>query len=84
MDETEEIFYLVAYQKKTGKWRSADEMLGYLVSQATEGVAPVHFINEDNEPEWRDLHEGEEKDIDFDNAQALGGFLRGMNENPPI
>lgn len=76
----EEIYYLVAYEKSSGKWRSADEMLGYLVSQATGGTSPVHFINDDGEPEWRNLSDGLETDTDFDNAQMLGGFLRMMNE----
>jgi len=76
----EEIYYLVAYEKSSGKWRSADEMLGYLVSQATGGTSPVHFINDDGEPEWRNLSDGLETDTDaFSLIGSLDGlvFLRG-------
>jgi len=79
----EEIYYLVAYEKESGKWRSADEMLEYLVVGSTGENSPVHYIDEEEGAKWRPLEDGLEKDLDFDNAQALGGFLRQMNENPP-
>ena len=81
MSEKEEIFYLVSYDKESGLWRSADEMLGHLVRNATDFDGPVHFLNDEGEPEWRQLKGNDEQDIDFDNAQALGGFLRGLNES---
>jgi hypothetical protein len=83
MDNDAEIFYLVGYQKESGKWRSADEMLDYLIISSSGESGPVHYIDEETGATWRPLEEGAEKDIDFDNAQALGSFLRGMNEAPP-
>lgn len=70
----EEIFYMLAYDKQSGKWRSADETLGMLVNEG-----PVRETAEDGTAEWRDLQDGIEKDIDFENTESLGNFLRIMN-----
>jgi hypothetical protein len=74
-----EIYYLVAYDIDTRKWRSADDTLGIL----TENQGPVYVSDEATESgEWGDLTDGIEKDIDFDNTQNLTEFLRGMNSSP--
>jgi len=77
--ENEEIYYLLAYDKKSGKWRSADEMLGYLVVSATGEAGPVHYVSEESGAQWRPLEDGIEKDIDFENTDSLGNFLKIMN-----
>jgi len=82
-EETEEIFYLIGYHKKSGKWRSADELLGFLVHTAVDGDGPVQFVNEDGEIEWRNFADDIERDVDFDNAQEIGAFLRAMNGESP-
>ena len=74
----EEIFYLIAYNKKDKKFRSADETLGALI-QTAGGEGPVRVIKEDDSVEWRDLEDGLEKDIDFDNTTLLGAFFRDVN-----
>jgi hypothetical protein len=79
----EEIYYLIAYEKETGKWRAADEMLDYLIVGSSGEVGPVHYIDDETGATWRPLKEGLEKDLDFDNAQVLGSFLRQINKNPP-
>jgi hypothetical protein len=75
---SEEIFYLVAYDKQEKKWRSADEILGVFVD-ALGGDGPVRVIHEDNSIEWRDIEDGLEKDVDFDNVTTLTEFLRIEN-----
>jgi hypothetical protein len=75
---SEEIFYLVAYDKQEKKWRSADEVLGVFVN-ALGGDGPVRVIHEDNSIEWRDIEDGLEKDVDFDNITTLTEFLRIAN-----
>jgi hypothetical protein len=75
---SEEIFYLVAYDKQEKKWRSADEILGVFVN-ALGGDGPVRVIHEDNSIEWRDIEDGLEKDVDFDNVTTLTEFLRIEN-----
>lgn len=74
----EEIFYLLAYDKSNGKWRSADETLGVMVN-AIEGGGPVRTVQSDDSVVWRDLEDGLEKDIDFENTESLGNFLKIMN-----
>lgn len=74
----EEIYYLVAYNKNKKKFRSADETLGTLI-QSVGGDGPVRVIHEDDSVEWRDLEEGLEKDIDFDNTTLMAAFLRDVN-----
>jgi hypothetical protein len=75
---SEEIFYLVAYDKQEKRWRSADEILGVFVD-ALGGDGPVRVIHEDNSIEWRDIEDGLEKDVDFDNVTTLTEFLRIEN-----
>lgn len=79
--DNEEIFYLVAYDKSSKKWRSADEMLGVFV-QAIGGDGPVCVVHEDDSVQWRDLEDGLEKDVDYDNVQMLTSFIRGANDTP--
>lgn len=74
----EEIFYLVSYSKTEKKWRSADETLGIFVS-ALGGDGPVRVVHEDDSVQWRDIEEGLEKDVDFDNVEVLTEFLRSVN-----
>lgn len=74
----EEIFYLIAFDKQTKKFRSADEMLGTF-TQALGGDGPVRVVKEDDSVEWRDLEDGLEKDIDFDNTTLLSAFIRDVN-----
>lgn len=74
----EEIFYLVAYNKNEKKWRSADELLATLV-QSMGGDGPVRVVHEDDSVQWRDVEDGLEKDIDFDNTVLLSAFLRDAN-----
>lgn len=76
----EEIFYLVSYSKTEKRWRSADEILGVFIN-ALGGDGPVRVIHEDNSIEWRDLEDGMEKDIDFDNVTTLTEFLRIENSD---
>lgn len=75
----EEIFYLVAYNKNEKKWRSADELLATLV-QSMGGDGPVRVVHEDDSVQWRDVEDGLEKDIDFDNTVLLSAFLRDVND----
>lgn len=77
---SEEIFYLVAYDKQENKWRSADEILGVFVN-AMGGDGPVRVIHEDESIEWRDIEDGLEKDVDFDNVTTLTEFLRSANSD---
>lgn len=71
----EEIFYVVAYNKQTKKWRAADEMIGVW----TEGEGPVRVVSEDGKTTWRELEDGLEKDQDFDNTEVLTEFLGKTN-----
>ena len=77
---SEEIFYLVAYDKQEKKWRSADEMLGIFVNTAG-GDGPVRIVHEDNSVEWREIEDGLEKDIDFENVTTLTEFLRNESSD---
>lgn len=75
---TEEIFYLLAYDKVLGKWRSADETLSMLVHDGS-GEGPVRILSDDGSVTWRAVKDGTETDIDFDNVETLSSFLRGLN-----
>jgi hypothetical protein len=74
----EEIFYLLAYDKRERKWRSADETLSMLVHDE-KGEGPVRVMSDDGSVVWRDIKDGQEKDIDFENAEILSSFLRDLN-----
>lgn len=74
MMETQ-IFYLLGYDVKTKKWFSADDLLGVF----TDNKGPV-LEGDDIEGKFRPLEDGVEKDLDFDNTEALGQFLRTQNE----
>lgn len=81
MHEDAEIYYLLAYNKNEKKFRAADETLGILV-QTVGGDGPVRVVHEDDSVEWRDLEDGLEKDVDFDNTTLIGAFLRDVNSHP--
>lgn len=74
----EEIFYLLSYDTSNGKWRSADETLGVLISEVG-GEGPVRTVRSDDSVVWRELQSDFEKDIDFENAESLGNFLKIIN-----
>jgi len=74
----EEIFYLLAYDTQSRKWRSADETLSMLVHDK-EGEGPVRVVFEDGSVVWRDVEDGLEKDADFDNTEILSSFLKDLN-----
>jgi len=75
MAHQEEIFYVVAYDKTTKKFRSADEMIGVW----TDGQGPVRVIDEAENVTWRDLEDGLEKDIDYDNTLLMGAMIQDFN-----
>lgn len=76
---SEEILYLVAFNKQTKKWRSADDLLGLLVN-SVEGEGPVRVINEKTSTVgFREIEDGLEKDIDYDNTILLSAFIRDVN-----
>lgn len=76
---SEEILYLVAFNKQTKKWRSADDLLGLLVN-SVEGEGPVRVINEKTSTVgFREIEGGLEKDIDYDNTILLSAFIRDVN-----
>lgn len=75
----EEIFYLLSYDKQSGKWRSADDVLGYLIVASSGESGPVHYVDEERGAQWRPLEDGMETDLDFDNTETLSSFLRDLN-----
>jgi hypothetical protein len=75
----EEIYYLIAYNKNTKKFRSADEMLGVFVN-SQNGEGSVRVTQDSGNPTWRDLQDGLEKDIDYDNTLLLGAFIKDVNK----
>lgn len=66
--------YLLGYDPKRKKWFAADDMLGIL----TDNNGNVLDVTPESQS-FRFLEEGLEKDIDFDNMEALGQFLRERN-----
>lgn len=75
MANKEEIFYVIAYDKNEKKFRAADEMIGVW----TDGEGPVRVIDEADNVRWREVEDGLEKDIDYDNTILLGAFLKEVN-----
>lgn len=75
MAEKESFFlYLIGYDPQRKKWFAADDMLGIL----TENNGNVLDVYKD-EQKFRFLEEGLETDLDFDNMEVLGKFLRKYN-----
>jgi hypothetical protein len=69
-----EIYYLLCYDVVNKKWYSADHMLSALTNndgQVLEGDGETG--------KFRQLQDGIEMDIDYDNTSLLGKFLREAN-----
>ena len=69
-----EIYYMIAYDPDTKKWMAADAML----QQLNDGSGQV-LEGDGYSGKWRQLEDGMEKDIDFDNTELLTEFLRQAN-----
>ena len=69
-----EIYYLLCYDVTNKKWYAADHMLDAL----TKGQGQV-LEGDGTEGKFRQLEEGIEMDIDFDNTEALSAFLKAQN-----
>ena len=74
--ETTEIYYMLCYNVQMGKWYSADGMINVL----TNGSGTV-LEGKGSKGHWRHLAEGLEADLDYDNVEALGEFLRSVNKD---
>ena len=72
---TTEIYYMLCFDTKTKKWYAADNMLGVLL----KSQGPV-LEGEGSEGKFRPIAEGEETEIDYDNIEKLGQFIRSNNE----
>ena len=72
---TTEIYYMLCFDTKTKKWYAADNMLGVLL----KSQGPV-LEGEGSEGKFRPIAEGEETEIDYDNIEKLGQFIRSSNE----
>jgi hypothetical protein len=72
---TTEIYYMLCFDTKTKKWYPADEMLGVLL----KSQGPV-LEGEGSEGKFRPIAEGLEADLDYDNIEKLGQFIRSNNE----
>ena len=70
-----EIYYMLCFDTKTKKWYAADNMLGNLL----ENRGPV-LEGEGAEGKFRPIAEGLEADLDYDNIEKLGQFIRSNNE----
>jgi hypothetical protein len=69
-----EIYYLLCYDVVNKKWHSADHMLSAL----TNGDGQV-LAGDGETGKFRQLEDGIEMDIDYDNTSLLGKFLREAN-----
>jgi hypothetical protein len=70
-----QIYYLLAYDFDAKRWTNADHVLGLL----TEG--PLYTAEQDDEAgEWSQIEDPELIDLDFDNAELIGKFLKQANE----
>lgn len=74
-EERREIYYMLAYDVDSKKWFAADGMINVFTNGAGQVLAGSGM-----EGKWRSLEDGLEKDIDFDNMELLGEFLRQANE----
>jgi hypothetical protein len=66
---------MLCFDTKTKKWYAADNMLGVLL----KSQGPV-LEGEGSEGKFRPIAEGEETEIDYDNIEKLGQFIRSSNE----
>jgi hypothetical protein len=69
-----EIYYMLAYDPDDKKWMAADAMLQQLNNGSGQVLEGDGF-----EGKWRELEDGLEKDVDYDNVQALSDFLKTVN-----
>ncbi len=67
--------YLIGFDPQRKKWFAADDMLGLL----TENSGTMLEVSEDDQ-KFRFVQEGPEADMDFDNMEILGEFLRKYND----
>lgn len=74
-EERREIYYMLAYDVDSGKWFAADAMLQVFTNGSGQVLAGSGM-----EGKWRQLEDGMEKDIDFDNTEVLSNFLKQVNE----
>lgn len=65
---------MLAYDPDSKRWMAADAML----QQLNNGSGQV-LEGDGVEGRWRELEDGIEKDIDYDNVEALSEFLRTVN-----
>ena len=72
---TTEIYYMLCFDTETKKWYAADNMLGNLL----KNQGPV-LEGEGSEGKFRPIAEGLEADMDYDNIEKLGQFIRSNNE----
>jgi hypothetical protein len=72
---TTEIYYMLCFDTKTKKWYAADNMLGNLL----KNQGPV-LEGEGSEGKFRPIAEGLEADMDYENIEKLGQFIRSNNE----
>ena len=74
--KTTEMYYMLCYSVKDSKWYGADAMIHALTNGAgtvLEGHGP--------KGSWRPVKEsGPEADLDYDNVEILGEFLRSVNK----
>jgi hypothetical protein len=70
-----QIYYLIAYDLDSKRWINADHAFGLLV----EG--PLYDAENDDEAgKWSQIEDPELIDLDFDNAELIGKFLKQANE----
>jgi hypothetical protein len=70
-----QIYYLLAYDLDSKRWSSADHVLGLL----TEG--PLYTAEKGDEVgKWSQIEAPELIDLDFDNTELIGKFLKQANE----
>jgi hypothetical protein len=66
---------MLCFDTKTKKWYAADNMLGNLL----KNQGPV-LEGEGSEGKFRPIAEGLEADMDYENIEKLGQFIRSNNE----
>ena len=70
-----QIYYLIAYDLDSKRWSSADHVLGLF----TEG--PLYTAEKvDEAGKWSQIEAPELIDLDFDNTELIGKFLKQANE----
>jgi hypothetical protein len=69
-----EIYYMLAYDTETKRWFNADAMINVL----TNGNGSV-LEGEGESGSFRQIEDGMEMDMDFENTELLTEFLRHAN-----